>query len=404
MRMRFIHANVFDGHSGELKKDYSVVVCDGVIQDVLPSSEAGLPDNCDRTIDCTGMTLLPGLIDCHINLVGLITSEQRYGVVPRTVGASVLRGVAGGMNCIRAGVTTLRVDSNGHHGTYALRDAFDAGTFPGPHMILPGRPICTTCGHGWNFGNHVADGPWEVRKAVREEIMEGAEWIKLMITGGAGTATERINDQQMCKEEIFAGIDEAHARGKKCFAHLTVTKAIYEAVEAGIDSVEHGIYLDRDCAQALRDTNTPLVPTIGVYRRLVDRGEKGLVPDYMYKKSLQIVETHTQAFHHALDAGVRIVAGTDSGQDWFPPGQSLLNELVIMNEEGLSNADTLRSCTGYAAELLERPSIGCVRKGADADILVVRGNPMNNMTDIYKTAYVMRGGKLLIESPNPETA
>jgi imidazolonepropionase-like amidohydrolase len=392
----FIHANVFDGFADQLLDDMIVVVADDKIEAVKPYSEENLFGDCDQVIDCKGMTLLPGLIDCHINLVGLITSEQAYGVVPRTVASSVLRGVNGGMNCINAGVTTLRVDSNGHHGTYALRDAFDAGQFAGPHMILPGRPICTTCGHGWNFGNHIADGPWEVRKAVREEIMAGAEWIKLMITGGAGTSTERINDQQMCREEIFAGIDEAHARGKKCFAHLTVTKAIYEAVEAGIDSVEHGIYLDRDCAQMLKQTNTPLVPTIGVYRRLVERGEKGLVPDYMYKKSLQIVDTHTKAFHHALDAGVRIIAGTDSGQDWFPAGQSLLGELEIMNEEGLNNAETLRSCTSNAAKLLETPWIGCIKSGANADILVVNGNPMRNMRDIRNTMYVMRGGKMLV--------
>ncbi len=397
-KTQFIHATIFDGFADELLKDQILIVTEGKIEAVLPYSEQNLSKNCDMAIDCTGMTLLPGLIDCHINLVGLITSEQKYGVVPKTIASSVLRGVFGGLNCINAGVTTLRVDSNGHNGTYALRDTFDAGDFIGPHMILPGRPICTTCGHGWNFGNHIADGPWEVRKAVREEIMEGAEWIKLMITGGAGTSTERINDQQMCKAEIFAGVDEAHARGKKCFAHLTVTKAIYESIEAGIDSVEHGIYLDKDCAQAMKQTNTPLVPTLGVYRRLVDRGEKGLVPDYMYKKSLQIVDTHTAAFHHALDANVKIIAGTDSGQDWFPAGQSLLWELEILNEEGLSNAETLRSCTSNAAHLLETPWIGCVREGANADILVVHGNPMSNIKDIRNTMYVMKNGKLLVDN------
>lgn len=395
---KFIHANVFDGFSDTLLKDMNVIIQNGKIVKVVSFIEDDNTIDCDTVLDCTNMTLLPGLIDCHINLVGLITSEQPMGVCPRTVGSSVLRGVFGGINCINAGVTTLRVDSNGHHGTYALRDAFDAGDFVGPHMILPGRPICTTCGHGWNFGNHIADGPWEVRKAVREEIMAGAEWIKLMATGGAGTATERINDQQMCKAELEAGIDEAHARGRKCFAHLTVTKAIYEAVEAGIDSVEHGIYLDKDCAQFLKAHNTPLVPTLGVYRRLVERGEKGLVPDYMYKKSLQIVDTHTEAFHHALNAGVRIVAGTDSGQDWFPAGTSLLNELVIMNEEGLSNAETLRSCTSNAAELIDRPQLGCIREGAQGDILVVNGNPMVNMKEMYNTMYVMREGKLLVNN------
>ena len=346
--------------------------------------------------DCTGMTMTPGLIDCHANIVGLITAEQQYGVTPRTIASSTLRGVFEGQNCINAGVTTIRVDTAGHHGTYALRDAFDEGSFPGPNMIMPGRAICTTCGHGWNFGNHVADGPWEVRKAVREEIMAGADWIKIMITGVAGTATERMEDQQMCREEICAGVDEAHSRGKKCYAHLTVSKAIREAVDAGLDSVEHGILMDEATACMLAEKGTRLVPTLGVYRRLVERGEKGLVPDYMYKKSLSVIGKHAQSFKYAVKAGVTIVAGTDSGQDWFPLGTSMHRELEIMNEEGLSNIEVLRSATVNAAELLDKPLIGRIREGCNADLLIVGGNPMHNISDIRNTKYVLKDGKILV--------
>jgi imidazolonepropionase-like amidohydrolase len=393
----FKHVDVFDG-SRDLLKDRTVVVSAGKIKSIAAQGQNVATDEYAEIYDCTGMTMLPGLIDCHANIIGLITAEQRYGITPITVAASTLRGVFEGQNCINNGVTTIRVDTAGHHGIYALRDVFDAGNFIGPHMVIPGCAICTTCGHGWNFGNHVADGPWEVRKAVREEIMAGAEWIKLMITGGAGTSTERMEDQQMCKEEIEAGVDEAHARGKKCFAHLSISKAITEAVEAGIDSVEHGILMDEAAAYKLAEKGACLVPTLGVYRRLVDRGEKGLVPDYMYKKSLAVVERHAQAFHHALKAGVKIVAGTDSGQDWFPLGYSMLRELEIMNEEGLSNFEVLKSATSNAAELLDKPQIGRVAEGLNADLLIVEGNPLENMSDIRRMRYVFKDGNILAHS------
>ena len=396
----FEHVNVFDGENEELLRDKTVVVREGKIHGIEASENVEVSDG--ERYDCSGMTMLPGLIDCHANIVGLITAEQRFGVTPKTIASSTLRGVHEGKNCIDNGVTTIRVDTAGHHGTYALRDAFDAGSFIGPHMVMPGRAICTTCGHGWNFGNHVADGPWEVRKAVREEIMAGADWIKLMITGGAGTSTERIEDQQMCKVEIEAGVDEAHARGKKCFAHLSISKAIREAVEAGLDSVEHGILMDEETAYLVAEKKARLVPTLGVYRRLVDRGEKGLVPDYMYRKSLEVVERHTQSFHYALKAGIKIVAGTDSGQDWFPLGYSLMRELEIMNEEGLSSFETLKSATSNAAELLELPKIGRVKVGLNADLLIVTGNPLEQISHIRNTRFVLKDGVIVSRGEKEE--
>lgn len=396
MKIRFIHADVFDGQSEQLLKDQTVCIEDGKITCLNPWSKEVVEDGA-QIIDAAGMTMLPGLIDCHANIVGLITREQQYGITPKTIASSTLRGVKEGEHCIQHGVTTIRVDTAGHHGTYALRDAFDEGSFPGPHMIMPGRAICTTCGHGWNFGNHVADGPWEIKRAVRDEILNGADWIKLMITGGAGTSTERMEDQQMCREEIFAGVEEAHARGKRAFGHLSVASAIQDAIDAGIDSVEHGIYLDEENAKKMVEKGIYLVPTLGVYRRLVIQGEKGLVPDYMYKKSLQVVERHTKSFHYALEAGVKIASGTDSGQDWFPLGSSLLREMEIMNEEGMSNAGVLKAATSNAADLLERPLIGTIAPGYNADLLLVDGNPLERMSDIQNTRYVLKDGKIMIE-------
>ena len=199
----------------------------------------------------------------------------------------------------------------------------------------------------------------------------------------------------MCQAEIEAGVDEAHARGKKCFAHLTISKAIREAVAAGLDSVEHGILMDKETARFVAEKGSYLTPTLGVYRRLVERGEKGLVPDYMYRKSLAVVEQHAQSFKYALEAGVKIVAGTDSGQDWFPLGYSMLRELEIMNEEGMDAFEVLKAATSNAACLLEKPQIGKVKTGMNADLLIVEGNPLSDISDIRNTRLVLKDGEIV---------
>ena len=145
----FSHVNVFDGEQQCLLTDRDVLIADGIIRSVSAGGSGSA--SAQETVDARAMTLLPGLMDCHANIVGLITEEQKYGVTPKTIASSTLRGIYEGRNCIRAGVTTIRVDTAGHHGTYALRDAFDKGMFTGPHMLVPGRAICTTCGHGWNL-------------------------------------------------------------------------------------------------------------------------------------------------------------------------------------------------------------------------------------------------------------
>ena len=136
-----------------------------------------------------------------------------------------------------------------------------------------------------------------------------------------------------------------------------------------------------------------------MYKR---QGEKGLVPDYMYRKSLEVVERHTQSFHYALKAGIKIVAGTDSGQDWFPLGYSLMRELEIMNEEGLSSFETLKSATSNAAELLELPKIGRVKVGLNADLLIVTGNPLEQISHIRNTRFVLKDGVIVSRGEKEE--
>ncbi len=389
-------ARLIDG-TGEAPLDRAVVVIEGRrISAVGSEGTVAIPADDPTVIDVEGRVVLPGLMDLHANPVGLSREEEPYGITPKNIASSVLRGVVNGRRCLSVGVTTVRVDTCGHHGIFALKDAFATGWVDGPRLVVPGRAICMTGGHGWNYGNHEADGADGVRKAVREELKAGADWIKLMATGGAGSPTERIEDNQMTLEELKAGVEEAHKKGRFAFAHVSCAEGARNCIAAGIDSIEHGIFLEEDIVREMKEKDIFLVPTLAVYRRLVERGEKGEVPDYMYQKAVQVVARHAQSFRMALAAGVKITAGTDSGQYWFPMGESLLQELEIMNQEGMTPMHVLMSATSRAAECLRlSETVGALEVGKLADMLVVDGDPLTRISDLRQTWAVFKEGRMV---------
>lgn len=389
-------ARLIDG-TGQSPLERAVVVVEGNrIKAVGPEGKIDVPEGDVTVIDAGGRTLLPGLMDLHAGIAGLTHAEQPYGITQKNVAASILRGVANGRRCLNVGVTTVRVDTGGHHGIFALKEAFAGGIVDGPRLIVPGRGICMTGGHGWDGGGHEADGPDEVRKAAREELKAGADWVKLMATGGAGSPTERAEDDQMTLEELRAGVEEAHKKGKFAFAHVSCAEGARNCIAAGVDSIEHGLMLEEDIVLAMKEKNIFLVPTLGVYHKLVERGEQGLVPEYMYHKALKVVDRHAQSFRMALEAGVKIAAGTDSGGYWYHMGESLLYELEVMNQEGMKPMDALVSATSRGAELLRMTEdLGTVEAGKLADLLIVDGDPLANISEVKKTWMVFKEGKVV---------
>ena len=374
-----------------------VVIEDKHIKAVGPEGQVALPSDA-TVIDANGRTVLPALMDLHAGIAGLTHAEEPYGMTAKYLAASILRAVANARRCLNVGVTTVRVDTCGHHGIFALKEAFAAGVVDGPRLIVPGRGICMTGGHGWHGGCHEADGADEVRKAAREELRAGADWVKLMATGGAGSATERAEDAQMTLEELKAGVEEAHKKGKYAYAHVSCAEGARLCIEAGVDSIEHGLMLDEDNIRQMKEKGLFLVPTLSVYHKLVERGEKKQVPDFMYRKALQVVKQHAESFRMALGAGVKIAAGTDSGGYWYDMGESLLWELEIMNKEGMSPMECLKSATSRAAECLRMTdSLGTLEAGKLADVLIVDGDPLSNMSEIRKTWMVFKEGRVVFK-------
>lgn len=391
------NARLIDG-TGSPPVGNAVIVIEGDrITEVGKEEEVKVPTGDDVVVlDAEGRSVLPGLMDLHAGIAGLTHAERPYGTTQKNVAASVIRGARNGRLYLDAGVTTVRVDTCGHHGIFALKEAFAQGIVDGPRLIVPGRSITMTGGHAWDSGAHEADGADAVRKAAREELKAGADWVKLMVSGGAGSPTERVEDNQMTLEEIKAAVEEAHKKGKYAFAHVSCAQAARNCLAAGMDSIEHGLFLEEDILKEMREKGIFLTPTLGVYHRLVQRGEKGEVPEYMYRKALQVVEGHRKSFHMALEAGVKIVAGTDSGAAWYPSGESLLYELEVMNEEGMVPMEVIKSATSRAAECLHmEDELGTVEPGKLADLLIVDGDPLESIGDLRNTWMAFKEGAVV---------
>ncbi len=398
------NGRLIDGTGRAPVEKATMVIEDQRIQAVGADGAVPVPPGA-TVIDAQGKSVLPGLMDLHVGIATLSADERRTGGVnARSIAASILRGAANGKRCLESGVTTVRVDLCGHHGIFSLKEAFATGVVDGPRLIVPGRAICMTGGHAWEGGLHEADGADEVRKAAREELRAGADWVKLMATGGAASTTERAEDNQMTLEELKAGVEEAHKKGRYAFAHVSCAEGARNCIAAGMDSIEHGIMLEPDNVKEMAAKGIFLVPTLGVYRVLVERGEKGLVPEHMYRKALQVVGQHTRSFKMALDAGVKIAAGTDSGQGWYPAGPSLLYELGVLSQEGMSPMQAIEAATRRAAECLRmQADLGTLEPGKLADVLIVDGDPLKEIGALSKTWKVLKEGRLVYSRP-PATA
>ncbi len=241
---------------------------------------------------------------------------------------------------LAAGVTTVRdLGASGGLSIDVAR-AVELGVLPGPRVVAAGRAITMTGGHGWFLGRE-ADGADAVRHAVRDEMKSGAACIKLMASGGVYGHAEEPGSPQLTVEEMRAGVEEAHKAGRKVAAHAYSAEAISNALEAGVDSIEHGSFLDDETAGRMREDNVYLVPTISVYAAMSAKGPELEAPGYIQRKTAEVLDAGREAFRLALSTGVPIAAGTDCGAPGHPHG-TLPEELRLMVEAGATPVQALR--------------------------------------------------------------
>jgi imidazolonepropionase-like amidohydrolase len=388
VRTTYRAARVFDGVSEHATEDGAVLVEDGRIASV--GSVADLPAGVGIT-DLGDATILPGLIDAHVHLVWSASAEPHEVVERESRALTALRCANNAALHLRAGVTTVR-DLGATDGlSIDVARAVGLGVLRGPRVIAAGRAIAMTGGHGWFLGRE-ADGAEAVRHAVRSELKAGATCIKLMASGGVYGHAEEPGSPQLTVEELRVAVEEAHKAGRRVAAHAYSIEAIGNALDAGVDSIEHGSFIDRDTAGRMRETGTYLVPTMSVYRAMSERGPELGAPEYIRRKTAEVLEASREAFRLALEAGVPVAAGTDCGAPGHPHG-TLLEELMLMVESGASPVQALRFGTSAAADLLGLgDEVGSLEPGKRADLLAVDGDPTSEILALRDVRLVLRDG------------
>ncbi len=351
------------------------------------------------THDLGDVTLLPGLIDAHTHLVG---GEELtpFQALVQTGPRAAIEGVANAHETLLAGFTTVRDLGSRDFADVALRDAIADGRVPGPRMLVAVKSLSPTGGHG----DHndlpddirveryaaIADGPEAIRQKVRENVKYGADWIKLLATGGVMSAGTDPTMANYTEEEIAAAVAAARDKTRDVAVHAHGAEGIKRAIRAGVRSVEHASMLDDEAIALARQHGTFLVPNPYTNSYMLERGAAGGYQPYQLAKARQVLGLKMESLRKAIRAGLPVAYGTDSGVQ--PHG---LNgrQFALYVEAGMTPLQAIRSATLVDAQLLRMEGqIGTLRPGAYADVVAVRGNPLDDVRVLEAPVWVMKGG------------
>jgi imidazolonepropionase-like amidohydrolase len=392
-------STLIDGTGADPVRGRFVVIEDGVIQSIAKDAPKGAD-----VIDAGELTILPGLIDCHVHLaVGQDSIQQRLLLPPSFNTANAL---VHARETLDAGFTTVR---DAGITTRGVKMAVERGLFPGPRMRIAVSPLSQTGGHGDSlmpsgvslavadperpFG--VVDGIDNIRRVTREILRAGADQIKIMTSGGVLSPNDEPGASGFSPEEIAAVVYEAHASGKTVMSHAQATQGIKNAVVAGVESIEHGIYLTEEICAEMKKRGTFLVATLVAPLWVIRRAEKdpASMPPYAVRKAKEVAEAHTRSFRMAVEKGVRIAMGTDTG---VGPHGTNSEEIAVMVENGMTPMQAIVATTRTAAECARVDKlVGAIEPGKRADIIGVRGDPLSNI-GLFKesscVAFVMKDG------------
>lgn len=392
MATGFVNGRVFVGDGKVLEHATVLVEGDRIVK--VGKGKTAVPRGADK-ISLDGGMLFPGFIDCHVHLCLDGSPDPTATLMKDPVPITTLKASRLAHNTLMSGVTMVR-DMGGKEAIdICLRDAIRSGLILGPRMLVSRQMVCMTGGHGWQFGRE-ADGPDEVRKAAREQIRGGADLVKFMATGGVLTQGVEPGAAQFTEEELRAGIEEAHKAGRKTATHAMGTQGILNALRAGIDSIEHGVHMNDETISIMKKKGIPFIPTLSALFHIENKGVEAGIPAYAVEKTRRVKPHHLKSIRMAREAGVMVAAGTDAGTPFNEHGQNV-GEMIFLVEQGYSPPDALRAGTSLAARVLGvEKDFGTVEEGKVADLVVVRGNPLEDIKALLTSvAVVMQGGKVV---------
>ncbi len=387
----FRAGQIWCGDDVIIKNAYVVVDGEGRVKAV----DAGTPRSAADPINFgDDATLLPGLIDLHVHLVWDGSAHPRGKAETESSNLMTMRAVNHARQTLLDGVTTVR-DVGGPYGVpQDLAQAQRLRLITAPYIVAAGPAIMMTGGHGWSFGRE-ADGVDGVRKAVRQAIKEGAEVIKVMATGGVYTEGEKPGQSQLNVDEMAAAVVEAHKRGLRVAAHAEGREGIKNAVLAGVDTIEHGCFLDDDTAALMAERGTYYVPTVSVFTQMARSGERSGIPDYVLEKSRWVADATWESVRRAKRYGVKIAGGTDAGSP-LHPHSPLPQEVAMLVDCGLTPLEALSAATAMSAEALGIDGInGKITVGSYADMVAVQGNPLVDIQALFHVKRVVQHGNLI---------
>ena len=405
--------SVIDGRGGHLPKG-DVLIQGGRITRIESGLAASESDT--KVIDAAGMTVLPGLIDCHVHITmgetlsnpkswtafAKFHSEQEAGFL--AVSPKAARDVAvGAYNArltLEAGFTTVRdLGAAAGHSDVVIREAIVNGFFAGPRILASGGGIAMTGGHGWNIGVEEADGPEEILKLVRRQLKVGADVIKFFATR-AGSAREMPGGSEFTVGEMRVICEEARQRGKRTAAHAIGKQGIKNAILAGVDTIEHGCFVDDECIDLMLERGTALISTLLPYKRQAEQSAAQGYPGYVATRSVEIMEAYPRNLRRAWDRGVTIALGSDCGIPRLTPHGDNARELALFVDlVRVPSLDVIGLATRNGALALGiSDSIGTLEPGKLADVLVVDGDPLREIGVLFdktRLRYVLKEGEVV---------
>ena len=385
--MVLLAPQLLDGTGAAAVRDAALWVDGERIAWVGPATDLPVHAQDVPTLELPGCTLLPGLVDVHVHLVASAGPDLASDI-PRSEAERTLAAVANARRHLDAGVTLVRDLGAPGAEAIAVGRAVEAGTVEGPRVIAAGPAVTTTGGHISYLGR-VADGPEQMRAAVRANLAMGAGCIKVVATGGVLTRGLDPRRAAYSQAELDALVDEAHRLGLRVTAHAIGEGGVAVALRAGVDSVEHGMFLNDETIELFLETGARYSATFAPRERIM-RGET--VPAWIKERARPAAEAHVASFQAALKAGVSIVAGTDAGTPENPHGR-VAHEVVSMVEAGLDVLVGVRAATAEAADLLDEPGRGVLRAGAVADVLAVDGDVTADVTALTRPTALLQSGR-----------